>query len=866
MALSVKQVRRAVGVSAVVLLLVVGGFFGLARLKGLHFHLDLPGRLGADIAQTANGFTYSQSSQGHTIFTIQASKLIEYKANQAELHDVTITLYGAPGSGRSDKIYGSDFTYDRQQGIARAKGEVRIDFASPEARPAGPGSAPTAPKAPDPGSEIHVTTSGLTFNQGTGEAVTDQRVDFALTRATGSAIGANYNAKTGVLVLDHQVALTAKNADGASDSVVHAEHAQLLRDAHQAYLIRADVTNSGKHTTADQATVKFRPDGSAEQIDARGHVHLTDEDGSEVHSESALIDLDPQSQPVAAHLGGGLTYTANQNGESMQGTAITGTLSFASAPAPRGKAHIVPAAHQVPGAAAGSASPPTAQVLHHAQFRDAVSFVLQRNTYNGEAGGSTTRELRASQLDVDFAPGANGNAEAQKALAVGGAGITLHEIPPRAPARVTTISGNQLLATLAGGRELRLLDGTGNTKITDSIYQGTTSSSKGDTLHLIFAPVDQKAGRKAGAPPASSSEPSGAASQIDTAIQTGHVVIYQTPAPDPKNPNTAADPLQATANQAEYHAADQVTHLTGDPHLRNNSLAMTADKVDYHRDSGDASAFGDVKATYIQQNAQKGPTLGGDGPVHVVADHGQLDHASQLSLFYGTAAVPARMWQGANAVAAPVLELSRDDQTLDAHGAPGQRGAVVHATLGSKSDSPAILARNAPSVMAGQVKPSAAAATTARVAPASGASDKQSPPSRLTSVTLHYSDKDRRADMRGSVVAEQPAGVIHADEAQVFLTPSVPGKPSAVDHMVATSHVIITQTGRRGTGEKLVYTAADGRYVLTGTPQQPPRVMDIEKGTTTGAALIFRDAGDSVKVSNQGASASRTVTDTHTNR
>ncbi len=148
-------------------------------------------------------------------------------------------------------------------------------------------------------------------------------------------------------------------------------------------------------------------------------------------------------------------------------------------------------------------------------------------------------------------------------------------------------------------------------------------------------------------------------------------------------------------------------------------------------------------------------------------------------------------------------------------------------------------------------------------------------PSRLSSATLHYSDKDHIADLRGSVTAEQPTGVLHADQARIYLSQAEADKPSQLDHMVATGHVVLAQAGRRGTGEKLVYTAADGRYLLTGSPGQQPRLVDSQRGTTTGAALIFKGADDSVEVSSnaedaagKGAPAAhtRTVTDTHTPR
>jgi lipopolysaccharide export system protein LptA len=846
---SIKNLRRGVVTGGVALLVVLAVFLGVARLKGHHFHLDLPGRLGVDISQTANGFTWSQSSQGHTLFTIHASKLVQYKNDQAELHDVTITLYGPEGSGRTDKIYGADFKYDRKRGIARATGAVQIDFASPQAKPEGKPGASGPALARQDGSTIHVTTSSLVFNQATGEASTDQRVDFVLPRATGSAMGAEYNAKSGVLVLDSQVALVTTSspagqpAAGIGDTTIHAEHAQLLRDTHQAYLIKDEATSEGKHTTSDQATITFRPDGSAQHIDAQGHVHVTTDDGSEVHASTAAIDLDALSHPLVADLAGGVTYQSSDSDRTLQGTAVSGTLAFAASPPPPGP---------------GKPKPPAQQQLKHAQFRDAVTFVLQQHSLNGDPNGSATREMSASKLDIDFGPGPDGKAEAQHVLGAGGATATLHDVPSKGASRSTTISGDQLLATLVNGRVFKMLDGKGNTKIVDSSSDGATSTSTGDTLHVTF--LD----------PALAKAPASSTAQVDTAVQTGNVTLLQISAPgstsdkkpDAKSsgPSSPPSPLHATAQRAEYQAADQVLHLTGDPHLRNDTFTLTADTVDYHRDSGDATATGDVKSTYTQQSGQKAPTLGGDGPVHVTAERAQITGSSDISVFYGTATEPARLWQGGDAVAAPVIELSKYDQTLDAHGARGDHGAVVHTTLGSKT-----------------------AGSRSGAAKSAGASTTGSVPVRLTSATLHYADQDHRVDLRGSVTAEQPTGTVHADQAQIYLTPPGPNTtgpnttaantPGQLDHMVATGHVIITQPGRRGTGDKLVYTAADGRYVLTGTPSQPPRIADAQKGTTTGAALLFKTADDSVEVSSHvdpvpGSAAvdmhAHTVTDTHT--
>ncbi len=81
--------------------------------------------------------------------------------------------------------------------------------------------------------------------------------------------------------------------------------------------------------------------------------------------------------------------------------------------------------------------------------------------------------------------------------------------------------------------------------------------------------------------------------------------------------------------------------------------------------------------------------------------------------------------------------------------------------------------------------------------------------------------------------------------------------------MVATGHVVVTEPGRKGQGEKLVYTADEGKYVLTGTPAEPPRLWDRDHGTTTGAALIFSSQTDKVEVA---GGKSSVVTETHAPR
>jgi lipopolysaccharide export system protein LptA len=69
-----------------------------------------------------------------------------------------------------------------------------------------------------------------------------------------------------------------------------------------------------------------------------------------------------------------------------------------------------------------------------------------------------------------------------------------------------------------------------------------------------------------------------------------------------------------------------------------------------------------------------------------------------------------------------------------------------------------------------------------------------------------------------------------------------------------TGGIEMEQPGRRAMGERLVYTADEGTFVLTGTNAAPPKIMDDVRGMVTGASLQFRSGDESGVVSN-GASS-----------
>src|SRR5437868_14260958 len=116
MPVSIRRLRRLFVAALVLVCLVVGGAYMYFRHRVTNALKQIPGKLNIEYSQSAQQFTISKSEQGRTLFKLQASKAVQYKqSGRAELHDVTITLYGRDAS-RFDQVYGQEFEYDTQSG------------------------------------------------------------------------------------------------------------------------------------------------------------------------------------------------------------------------------------------------------------------------------------------------------------------------------------------------------------------------------------------------------------------------------------------------------------------------------------------------------------------------------------------------------------------------------------------------------------------------------------------------------------------------------------------------------------------------------------------------------------------------------
>ena len=265
MPLPIYRLRRWLVIIAVLFTSVVAGMYFYARARQRDVLKEIPNKLGFDIKQTAAGFQFSKSDGKRTLFTIQASDVRQFKLNgSAELHKVSIVLYGRDSS-RFDQIYGDDFSYDKKSGNIMASGEVQIDL---EANPKGlMGPDQGTPK--ELKNPIHVNTRDLIFNQESGDASTNARVDFRTPQASGWAVGLHYTGKSNTLTFESQIHVTLGGQDAAS---LFAAHGTITRDPRVIILEHPRLERASGTLQAEQATFLLGSDNNVERVLATGDV------------------------------------------------------------------------------------------------------------------------------------------------------------------------------------------------------------------------------------------------------------------------------------------------------------------------------------------------------------------------------------------------------------------------------------------------------------------------------------------------------------------------------------------------------------------------------------------------------------------
>jgi lipopolysaccharide export system protein LptA len=607
----ISRLRTWFAIAIIFMLAIVAGAYFYAKWRVENALKEIPGKMGFEIKQSADGFTISKSDGARTLFKIQASKAIEYKKGLiAELHNVNITVYGTDSS-RFDQIYGDDFEYDPQTGNVTARGEVQIDL---EANPAGIAS-PDQSVPEELKNPIHLKTSGLVFNQKTGDGYTTQKVEFQIPQASGSAVGADYAAKTGALTLHSQIQVTT---NGEQAGQINAAKAVIAKTSRTVTLDQVHAAGSDKNIDADKMVLFLAANNKVERVLASGSVHI---------AEKAKQTTEAHADQLELQLSG--------KGSGLRQAVLSGNVELQSVAAPEQAAAGQKTAVQKPAMQKPAIQMTAGHAVLHFEGKNTLTSVraednvrlLQHQKPASEKSAAQDIELTAPAMNFAIANGhflkyAETSGPPQIAIREVGPNTAAKQTADKPRAQQTLVTAGKFTAQFNDQGQITQLHGAPSVRIVVNSAGLPDRVSTSDMLDVNFRPGNG----------------------VESFTQQGNLLY------------TDKD-QKAWADQGHYTVADQVLLLTGAPRIASTAMSVSAQTIQLNRATGDAVAEGDVKATYTDMKPQaNGALLASSSPIHVTAQKMTAHKTPSVALFTGG----ARLWQDANVVQASSIQFDRD--------------------------------------------------------------------------------------------------------------------------------------------------------------------------------------------------------------
>ena len=764
--------------AALLLASLTGGVYLQRKWVEYREKRNAPAPAPKDVTRLSSGLTFSKMDGDRKIFTVEASKVTDFKDKEASLlEDVRITIFGKTGA-RHDTVHTRSCQYEKMSGSIACSGEVQMDLESAaDAERAARNPAPAA------GQKVHVETREVTFNRASGTAHSNQLVKFSFPSGTGEALGVEYDSEVGKVRLlrdvrmslvpprseaagkkatktgpEDPVHVTAKSLDFARDSRRMRLLGPVTAETSQARLVAGELTlalDSGFHAeklmatagagekkpeltmqqadgpanlSAETLTAYFAPEGWLTRMEGAGNVQGSRRDGKgqdEFKAENASLSLWPKvNQPKKLNLNGNVWMKT-----------------------------------------------------------------LAENT-------GSARLLQTSALLVEFAGGTQGQTSRPRRAETLGAGSiewTDAAPPSGAPgtaasnaAATTKLQADKLGLEFGAEGRARQMVATGNVRTERAVADAPlqTATAQNGVAQLLAM---------------------GGWSQMDL---QGNVKLKE-------------DSRSGQADHAVFVRATQSATLTGNALARDGATETRAAKITFSQAAGEIRAEGGVHST--QFSSKGGAIQLAAAPANISSDTLQANSKTGRALY----SRHARLWQGDSVMEADSIELLRDARVLSAAGNVRAVFPQYAASAGGQ----------------------ALTAQAARKKPVLW---------HATAETLTYSDAQNRAHLEKNVVVHSAEQRIHAAAMDLYFTGGSANSSAGakqISRAVGTGGVIVEQGERKATAERGEYTAAEGKFVMSGGN---PTIYDASQGTTTGRQLTFFLADDTIIVDSE--NGSRTLT------
>ncbi len=247
----------------------------------------------------------------------------------------------------------------------------------------------------------------------------------------------------------------------------------------------------------------------------------------------------------------------------------------------------------------------------------------------------------------------------------------------------------------------------------------------------------------------------------------------------------------AAASQISFTASDQTVRLRGgEPTVWDDRGRTTAREIDWDTKAQHSYLRGGVSTTYYsrQKTGDAMPFASSDKPVFATGNSADLDHANQVAVYTGN----ARGWQDNNFVRSDTLTIREKEGKLVAEG--NVQSAIYNAKTRTKGKDSSV-------------------------------------PVFASSKVMNYDRDSRIIQYRENVDIRQGTDRLTSASADVYL-----GENNELSKTVAETGVVVTQPGRRATGNWIQYTATDEVAVLRGSPAS---INDSVNGSSQAAELTI---------------------------
>jgi lipopolysaccharide export system protein LptA len=588
--------------TALLLATITGGIYLRRQWVAYVERQKAPPPLAENQERQSIGLTVSKNEGDRTIFTVQASKSTDLKGQDISLlEEVTVTVFGKLAD-RHDVIHTHSCRYAKNTGAIECSGEVEIDLESATDAARTHADSSTKPNL------IHVETSAVTFDRGSGKAVTPQPVKFTLPNGDGDGVGATYFSEEGVLRLEKDVRITlrqtgplavGKKQDAPpSDVVLRGSSMELGKQTRKVVLAGpATATTPTQQLRAGQLVV--------------------------------LLDDQNRAQTLVAEPGN-LNETPELASQGGKGPTGTGTLRadlMTAQLAPEGWVRTMEAKGNVQGKSeSGDMQADSGNVEMWPRVNQAKLLTLNGNVHVSQRDlkTNTVRKLATNVLQLSFAGGKPNEPNPMQHAETLERGTMEWSDTPTSQSR---LSADKLAVDFGTAGKAKDLVATGNVQ-TDRKLEGrpmqTATATNGDA-------------------------------QLDVGGTWTQMTLRG-------NVHMKEGDRSADAQQAVLARVAQTTVLTGQAVVRDQTSETRATKITFHQESGDIEAEGKVRSTDLgnkNDSIQLSPV-----PSNITSDHMVGNSKTGRALYTGH----ARLWQAPSVLEAESIELLRDTRILNAIG------------------------------------------------------------------------------------------------------------------------------------------------------------------------------------------------------